>query len=117
MASTKIKFTYITPTMKYPNCYLYTRDDHLNVYATVELNSWGTWDPLAWCKLRLQRYDKGRWNTISTQRGYANWHKKLNVQFNNIAKKKLAMRVLLDLYFDSGYTDHAQLVIGDQWIR
>lgn len=117
MASTKVKFTYNTPAMKYPNCYLHTSEDNYSVYATVELNSYGTWDPYAYCRLRLQRYDGGKWSTISTKTGYADWKTKLNVSFTNIAKKTRAMRVLLDLYFDSARKDHAQLVIGDQWIR
>ncbi len=118
MTNTTTSFTYNPGGLGDVTCYLFTSEDYLNVYATVELGSYTAFDTEAYCILTLKRYDGGYWNTIDTKRGFAKSSgQNLNVTFNNIAKRTLAMRVILDLYTDSGYTDKVKTVYGNQWIR
>ncbi|AYQ18862.1 hypothetical protein CHH86_07135 [Bacillus paralicheniformis] len=97
--------------------YIHTSENYINVYATVELGRVGTWGTAAYCKLYLQRYTGGSWKTIDTASGDAEYGKKLNVTFSNIAKKSASTRVKVKLYNNWKHSELMQTVYSSKWTR
>ena len=98
--------------------YIHTSDNYKNVYATIELGSVSNgWGSAAYCKLYLQRYTKGSWKTIDSASGYADYKKRLNVTFSNIAKKSASTRVKVKLYNNWKNSELMQTVYSSKWTR
>ncbi|AQY55096.1 hypothetical protein [Geobacillus phage TP-84] len=117
MAKTTTQFQYHSGVGD-ATSYIHTSEDYMNVYVTVELGRVGTWETEAWCKLALQRYENGAWKTIATAQGYAATGQNLNRTFSNISNvMEKPMRVKVDLYANSSYSDYVQTVYTKQWIR
>ncbi|MBD1221515.1 hypothetical protein [Virgibacillus halodenitrificans] len=62
-------------------------------------------------KMRLQRYENDRWNTIGTRTGYVCSDDPSHRTFTNVLRKNAPMRVLV--YFESD----GQTVSSKQWVR
>ncbi|MDA7026516.1 hypothetical protein PJ311_07785 [Bacillus sp. CLL-7-23] len=97
--------------------YIHTSDNYMNVYSTVEIGRFGTWEGIGYCKLYLQRYTKGSWKTIDSASGVAETGKKLNVTFKNIAKRSTPMRVKVKFYDYEKRSKLFQTVYSAKWTR